>query len=136
MSNNSRGDDRWTILVIGGVVAIVAYIIWRFSTFFGLDMNSGTAVFGRLVTLVVLVGASWKFGDDFELISLENTWPVLLALLWSCWWPALEFWASNPSLPFKSEEVPTIWWNAWYTEWAVFVAIIALGYLVIKMLND
>ena len=136
MSNNSRSDDSWILLAIGGVVAVVAYIVWQFSTFLGLDMSSGASVFGRLVALVILAGVSWKFGDDFEPIRPGNIWPILLALLWSCWWPALDFWASKqfPSF-FNSDEV-SIWWDAWYTKWSVFAAIIGLGYLVKKMLDD
>jgi hypothetical protein len=133
--SNSRSDDSWIILVIGSVVAIAAYIVWQFSTFFGLDMSSGGAVFLRLVLLVVLAGLCWKFGDDFELMGM--IWPILLALLWSCWWPALDFWASKEiSMVFRHEDAPIIWWDAWYTKWGIFGSIIGLGYLIKKMMDD
>lgn len=136
MSNNSRSDDSWILLAIGSVVAIIAYIIWQFSTFFGLDMSSGASVFGRLVVLFILVGVSWKFGDDFEPIRFGNIWPILLALLWSCCWPALDFWASKQFPSFLNSEEVSIWWDAWYTKWGVFAAFIGLGYLVKKTMND
>jgi hypothetical protein len=134
MNSRNNNDDSWIILVIGGVVAIAAYVIWQFSTFFNLDISSGASVFGRLIGWVVLAGASWKFGDDIEQIRPGAIWPILLASFWACWWPALAHWASQV-FPFSSE-VEAIWWNAWYFKWGVFVAILGLGYLIKKIIDD
>lgn len=127
MSNNSSNDSA--ILLAIATVGGFAFIVWQFSTFVGLDMSSGGAVFLRLVVLVAMVVASWKFGDDFDPIRLGNIWPVLLAGLWCCWWPALDFWASQQRPAFFSTDVATIWWAAWYTKWLGAAAIIGLGYL-------
>ena len=134
MSNNNN-DDSWILLVIGAIVSAIAFVVWQFSTFFGLDISTGGAVFGRLVALVVVAGATWKFGEDFDPIQLGNTWPILLALLWCCWWPALDFWASQQRPSFFSPEEVSIWWAAWYTKWSVFAAILGVGYTGKKFLQ-
>ena len=133
MSNNNN-DRSWVLLVIGAIVAAIAFVVWQFSTFFGLDISTGGAVFGRLVALVVLTGVAWKFGEDFDPIQLENIWPILLALLWCCWWPALDFWASQQRPSFFNPEEISIWWAAWYTKWGVFAAILGAGYTGKKLL--
>lgn len=134
MSNNNN-DDSWILLVIGAIVAAIAFVVWQFSTFFGLDISTGGAVFGRLVALVVVAGAAWKFGEDFDPIRLGNIWPILLALLWCCWWPALDFWASQQRPSFFNSDEVSIWWAAWYTKWGVFAAILGVGYTGKKFLQ-
>lgn len=134
MSNNSSNDSAMLLAIaaVGGL----AFIVWQFSTFFGLDMPSGGAVFLRLLILVGLVAASWKFGDDYELIGLGNVWPILLAGLWCSWWPGLDYWASQQRPAFFGSDVATIWWAAWYTKWFGFVGIIGLGYLGRRALQN
>ena len=136
MSNsNSNNDDSWIFLVIGAIVAAIAFVVWQFSTFFGFDITTGGTVFGRLVALVVLTGVAWKFGEDFDPVQLGNIWPILLALLWCCWWPALDFWASQQRPSFFNTEEVSIWWAAWYTKWGVFIAILGAGYTGKKLLQ-
>jgi len=136
MSNNNN-DDSAIFLAICAVVGGIAVVVWKFSTFFGLDMSSGGAVFLRLLILVGLVVASWKFGDDFEPIGLGYVWPILLAGLWCSWWPALDYWAIQQQRQvFSGSDVATIWWAAWYTKWFGFVGIIGFGYLGRRALQN
>lgn len=132
MSNNNN-DDSWILLVIGAIVAAIAFVVWQFATFFGLDMSTGGAVFARLVALVVITGVSWKFGEAFSPIHLRNIWPILVALLWCCWWPALDFWASQQHPSFFNPEEVSVWWAAWYTKLGVLVVIIGAGYIGKKL---
>lgn len=134
MSNNSN-DESWILLVIGAIVVAIAFVLWKFSTFFGLDISTGGAVFGSLVALVVVTGVVWKFGEDFGPIRLGTIWPILLALLWCCWWPALDFWASQQGPSFFNPDDVSIWWAAWYTKWGVFVVILGVGYALKKFLQ-
>ena len=134
--SNHNNDDSWIFLVIGAIVAAIAFVVWQFSTFFGLDISTGGAVFGRLVALVVVTGAAWKFGEDFDQIRLGNIWPILLALLWCCWWPALDFWAIQQRPSFFNPEEVSIWWAAWYTKWGVFAAILGAGYTGKKIFQN
>jgi hypothetical protein len=102
---------------VGTLVATIAFVVWQFSTFFGLDISTGGSVFGRLVAIVVATGAAWKFGEDFDPIRLGNIWPILLALLWCCWWPALDFWENQQQPSFMRTDEVSIWWDAWYRKW-------------------
>lgn len=138
MSTNRRGDTSWVTIVIGAVVALFIYLLWQFSTFFGLDMDTGASVFIRLLMFVAFVGASWWLGNDYEIIRLSNIWPIVLALFWACWWPALDYWSAGTGLRFSAPaygrsspgpiSVDTVWWAAWYTKWGILVAILGLGY--------
>lgn len=134
--NNDNNDSSWIILVFGAIVAAVAIIVWKFSTSFGLDISTGGTVFGRLVALVVVAWVSWKFGDDFDPVRPGNIWPILLALLWSCWWPALDFWEGQQRPIFLSPDEVSIWWATWYTKWGGFAAILGFGYLGKKLFQD
>lgn len=125
--SNKNNDGIW-ILVIGAIVVAIVFLVRLFATSFGLDASASVEVIVRHAALFVISGAAWKFGEDFDPIHPKNTWPILLALFWCCWWPALDYWASQqlPSF-FKHEEI-SIWWAAWYTKWGFFAAIVGAGY--------
>jgi len=131
----SRNNDDGIFVLLGilAIVGILAFVVWKFSSFFGFDMSTGGAVLIRLVCLAVLIGLCWKFGDDFEPIRLGNTWPILLAVLWFCWWPALDYWASQQRPAFFTQEEVNIWWAAWYTKAGGFFGITGLGFLAKKL---
>ncbi len=135
MSTRSSSDDSWIVWVVIAILGVGAYVVWQFSTFFGLDINTGGSVLLRMVGLAGLIAGSWKLGDDIDLFRLGNVWPILLGLLWGCWWPALDYWAAQQMPSFLQEEA-TVWWDAWYTQWGVLVAIIGVGYLIRKICDD
>ncbi|WP_256375445.1 cysteine peptidase family C39 domain-containing protein [Polaromonas sp. JS666] len=120
-------EDSWLLFVV--MVALAAFVAWKFSTYLGLDMATGGQVLARLAVLVVLTGLSWKLRDDFPRLGPRAVWPLLLSLLWLCWWPALDFWAAKnlPASLLHEETLP--WWAAWYTKWGVLLGIAALGHL-------
>ncbi|MGG6898840.1 hypothetical protein [Rhizobium sp. BR 315] len=143
MTNNNRSDDSWIFLVAAGIVGSIAFVVWKFSVLFGLDVSTGAAVFFRLVLLGIAFGGAWWLGNTYDEINIGGLWPIVFALVWACWWPALNFWASagvampathlfdfdqSTSMPALGTE--TLWWAAWYTKWGVFVAIIGIGYWV------
>ncbi len=146
MSTNRRGDNSWIMVVIGAVVALFAYLVWQFSTLFGLDMGTGVTVFFRLLMLVAIVGAAWWFSNGYDIIRLGNIWPIVLALFWVCWWPALDYWSTGTGLRFSAPaygraspgpiSVDAVWWAAWYTKWGILVAILGLGYLWKKVFQS
>jgi hypothetical protein len=137
MSTQNRSDDSWILLVAILVFGGIAFAVWQFSTLFGLDMSTGASVMFRLMLVAALAAGSWKFGDDVDLIRLGNVWPVLLGLVWVAWWPALDYWAAHAGYRLSlSDEDVTVWWNAWYTEFGVLVAIIGGGFLTKKLVSD
>lgn len=125
--SDSRSDEGLFMMMILGVLVAVALIVWKFSTFFGLNMETGGTVLWHMVKLALLAGFLWWAGDMFDPIRPGNTWPILAALFWACWWPALDY-RAGLQYPSFFGEMPTVWWNAWYTKWGIFAAIIALGY--------
>jgi hypothetical protein len=119
MSGTNPGNSSKTGLTLGGM-AVLAVVAWHFLT----DMSAGMEVFLRLFSLIA---AAAYLASSFRNSSiLADNWPLLLALLWACLWPALEFWGRTPS-PFDSHDA-TLWWAAWYTRWGGFVGMIGLGY--------
>lgn len=127
MSQHSR-NTNWIPIAAIAVAALGAYVVWQFSTTFGLDMSTGASVFGRLIALAITAGICWKFGDDFPLLHLENTWPVFLGLLWVCWWPALNFWATKDYPSFYQPDDAIVWWSAWYTKLAGLLVFTGGGF--------
>lgn len=115
---NDKSDDG-ALVFAGCATAAIAMGVWGFSNALGLDISTGASVCMRLFLVTAAVFVSWKWGDDFDIFSLGNVWPIFLALFWSCWWPALDFWAIKALPPFYSDDSVSIWWAAWYTKWGV-----------------
>jgi hypothetical protein len=127
MSNTNPGDGSKAGLTLGGI-AVLAVVAWHFLT----HMSVGMEVSLRLFSLVVSVAyLTYSFRNSR---ILADNWPLLLALLWACLWPALEFWGRTPT-PFDPNEA-TLWWAAWYTRWGGFVGIIGLGYALTATFGD
>jgi len=124
-------EDSWILFVVG--VALLAFITWKFSAYLGLDMATGGLVLARLAVLVVVTGLCWKLADDYPPLGPRAVWPLLLALLWLCWWPALDFWAAKDLPPALFHEETPPWWAAWYTKWGVLLGIAGLGYVLKKV---
>ncbi|MFS2033533.1 hypothetical protein ACEN8I_05850 [Polaromonas sp. CT11-55] len=122
-------EDSWLLFV--AVVALAVFVVWKFAAYLGLDMAVAGPVLARLAVLVVLTGLSWRLASDIPPLGPKAVWPFLLALLWLCWWPALDFWAAK-ELASSSYEETLPWWAAWYTKWGLLVGLVALGYLVKK----
>jgi len=120
MSNRNDGDWALFVVILGG--GFVLFCVWWFSTTFGLDMSTGALKF---------------FDDYYDTFRFGNVWPVLLGLVWCAWWPALDYWAAHAGyrLSLYDEDV-TVWWNAWYTEFGVLVALIGGGFLAKKLVSD
>lgn len=120
-------EDIWIITLVVVFTAIGAVL--AFSKFFGLDPGTGGAVLLSLLLWMGVTVGCWKFGDDVPFIHPRKSWPLLLALLVVCWWPALDVWARHQSPRLWADEEVTLWWNAWYTKLAVILAGLG-GYAV------
>jgi len=120
-------EDSWLLFV--AVVALAAFVAWKFSAYLGLDMAVAGPVLARLGVLALLAGLSWRLASDIPSLGPKAVWPFLLALLWLCWWPALDGCAAK-DLSSASYEEALPWWAAWYFKWGVLVGVAGLGYLV------
>jgi hypothetical protein len=122
-----KGKEIFSMLLVG--ILVFVGITPIFSSFFGLDPRIGAWVLGGMILCSGIFGLSvwcWLY-DNYHtsLVHPGNIWPILLAMLWSCWWPALDFWESETLAPFSSHN---IWWAAWYTKSIIFFAFIFVGY--------
>ncbi len=128
MSRGNDNDQAALVMLLGlAVVAVIGFVVWKFSNLLGLDMATGGQVLLGLVTLLVCVGVLW-WSDWFEMVDIA---PAALAGLWLCFWPALTYWGAESSLVpafAQYDDPPTAWWSAWYTKWGVLVAILVIGY--------
>ncbi|AIC13901.1 hypothetical protein [Xylella fastidiosa] len=128
-NRNSNNSGAWVILLLIGALILP---VWGFSALLGLDMQSG----GSFLLGLIIVGALFIVSSFFrgvgEIIHLRKIWPIILALAWACFWPALNYWSSQTF--FGHFDTP--WWATWYTKGGVFFAIIGLGYLINKIFED
>lgn len=128
---SKRGnDDTVLALIIIAALAVLA-VVWKFSTWLGLDMATGAKV---LLTLAIASGI-YIACLKFELIQFGKTWQLYTASVWFSFWPALDRWAIQDAAPFRAEE-SVAWFAAWYTKIGVLVLVIGAGYLVNKMRDD
>jgi len=123
-------EDSWLLFVV--VVALATFGAWKFAAYLGLDMTVAGPVLARLAVLAALTGLSRRLASDIPSLGPKAVWPFLLALLWLCWWPALDFCAAK-DLSSSSYDEALPWWAAWYTKWGVLAGLVALGYLVKKV---
>lgn len=130
-----RRSDSWVPAAAAAIVGLIAYMVWTFANAFGLDFRTGASVLGRLTALAVVLAVCWRFGEDFELLHLGNAWPVLLALFWACWWPALDYWAASEHPTFFEPEDVGVWWSAWYSKFSGAILLIAGGYGIKKLMQ-
>ena len=115
----SNRDDG-ALLIVGGGVLGGALVVWQFSQLFNLDFATSGAVLGRAVLTVMVWGlAFWLLRPP-----VSEVWPLVLASLWLCCWPALDYW-SDPAPSndiFKGFKEPA-WYAMWYTKWGVLGAL-------------
>lgn len=127
MSKNN--DDNLILIILLAVGGLIAYVVWQFATTFGLDMATAGTVLFRLLVLGVVTVLLWKFAE-YSPFELANTWPWLVGFLWVCWWPALDYWASQQALSFLADQVTLPWWDAWYSKAGGFGGLVGLCYYI------
>ena len=107
-------------------VGLLTIGLWNFSQLFGLDFNTGAEVIIGLIP----VAAVWALLRYATPIPFRDTWPLALAALWVCGWPALDYWAD-----YADAGAQQLWYATWYVQWGGLVAIVALGYATRARLN-
>lgn len=90
-------------------------------------MDTAGSVLLRLLVLGMVTVLLWEFAD-YSPFELANTWPWLVGFLWVCWWPALDYWASQQVPSFLADQVALPWWDAWYSKAGGFGGLVGLCY--------
>lgn len=131
MSNNKSGD--WILPTAIIVVCVVTFIIWEFAKTFGLDFATGKEVLKWLVPTTIIWLALWLFSA----VPFKETWPLALASIWFCWWPALDYWSEHSlTRSFVQYEVmEPVWYTMWYSKWGGPAVIVAFCYAIQSWLS-
>ncbi|QRR07706.1 hypothetical protein FPJ27_15755 [Burkholderia sp. MS455] len=130
-------DESGVVVLTTFIVLVIAGLMWKFSAALGVDFLAAVSIFLRVSALAISVAvACWVFGR-LNISCIKYIGPIALALFWVCWWPALDFWATqsdvfralgSTSSDFNSSN--SIWWDAWYVKGGVFFALLGTGYSV------
>lgn len=132
--SNSREEGALALVVIGGGLLGLAWVVWSFSEALNLDMRTGGQVLGALILAAGFMVAAW-WTSGFGLLGFRGSWPIGLGLVWMAFWPALTVWgALTPA--FMGIEPEVAWWAAWYTKAGVLVVLVAGGYWLSSALDD
>jgi hypothetical protein len=128
MSRNNAGDGAGIVFLV--CAGFVAFGAWQFSTALGVDFATGLSVFWRCLVLTLTAVVAWWAGRELQVFSLGTIWPILLAMLTVCVWPAVDYHATQAFPTFYQSEDTTVWWDAWYTKLGCIVAALAGGYAI------
>lgn len=132
--SDSREEGALALVVIGGGLLGLAWVVWSFSEALNLDMRTGGRVLGALILAAGFMVAAW-WTSGFGLLGFRGSWPIGLGLVWMAFWPALTVWgALTPA--FMGIEPEVAWWAAWYTKAGVLVVLVAGGYWLSSALDD
>jgi hypothetical protein len=133
MSNESGDEWIFGVIVGSACVALVVFLMWKYD---GLEWEQRKAVLANMLLLAVPAGAMWWWADEYSIFRFTNTWPIALAALSLCWWPALDFWASPfPDAPYILD-MNRVWWATWYAKAALLIGCLGIPYGIKKMLRD
>jgi hypothetical protein len=123
-TRNSNADPVFFLIVV--VVAAIAFGIYQLAGAMGLDFKTMFGVLLMSATVLAVAGACLYFGRDAEFLHISETWPLLLALEYMAWWPAMNIWAAGPLRSYMPDLYPAVWWNAWYTRAGVLALCIGV----------
>ncbi|WP_066338963.1 hypothetical protein [Azohydromonas lata] len=129
MNTRSSNADPVLFLIVAVVVA-AAFGIYQLASTLGLDFKTMLGVLLLSATVVALAGLCVYFGRDAEFVHISETWPLLLALEYMAWWPAMNVWAAGPLSAYMPDFYPVVWWNAWYTRAGVLAVCIGAWFLL------
>lgn len=129
--NKIDGEDNWILFVIGAAFAV--FVACKFSGYFGLSREVAGSVFSWIAVLIVLGRLSMAVKGDFPRLRPENTWPILMGLIWVCWWPAMDYRVAHSMAQSGGLAQDFPWWVTRYAKWGGLVGIVTLGYLARKL---
>lgn len=127
-TRNSNADPVFFLIV--AVVVAVAFGIYQLGAVLGLDFKTMLGVLLLSATVVALAGGCLYFGRDAEFVHISETWPLLLALEYMAWWPAMNVWAAGPLSSYMPDLYPAVWWNSWYTRVGVLAVCIGAWFFL------
>ncbi len=122
MNRNHNSDA--VLFIIIAIAAFIGFICWKFSQAMGLDIETGAKLFLGLIVVGGITTALLYFG------LFNAFWPVVLAVLWLFFWPALDYW-STEKVPYfaLNPHIEKAWWAAWYTKAGGLIILLGGGYL-------
>lgn len=132
MARNSQPD--LVVLGVGAVVIIGFLIISKFSAALGLPSSAGGPTLLMLLLWVVSLVACLAYLRDWH-----RYWsPVLFALFWAAWWPAIDVWALGglPEQFRNMDSFETPWWATGYSKWGGLLLCGVVAYVFSWVLDE
>lgn len=121
MSRN--GGDGLTLGILG-VIGLILYAAWTFSTSLGVDFETGGIVLVLAVMVTIGYGALLKW----QMVTLAGSCHYYLALLWGCFWPVMNY-KLTQAQPW--DDIP-FWCVTSPWRFGILAAILVVGFSINK----
>jgi hypothetical protein len=148
MSNQNDQSLIPVAAIVAGIIILAT--LWKASVILNLDIRTAAQVL-LLTLFVVLLYLSALYAssrEDWDIpirISFWSTLPIVCALVWCIWWPALDYWSLHAStLPEPTadsfamappDQQSTQWFAKWYSKAAGIILILST-YLLGNLRGD
>lgn len=120
---------RW---ILAGAVAVglaIVLAILYVSRTTGLDFETTSLVLQRLAGVTLCWICVFYF---LGFASMSRAWPLVLASLWWCGWPALSYYSglaeAHMLAQFGTSE--PMWYARWLSRWGILCSIVIVPYSV------
>lgn len=132
--SNTNDTAEIKLFFIAVAIAIIAFLVWRFSKALGVDMNTGGGILISLAASISLI-LSGHFNNGFGFFTVRGIWPVALAVAFAGLWPAMDVWAA-PDAPLWAYEPSSVWWVSWWAKLSGVILILVCGYSANKFFDQ
>jgi hypothetical protein len=123
---SNRSGKYWLFFWALPIAGIVTFGVWQLLQGGDLGFSIGIGALKWSVAVACAAAAFCYLTDT----RFAGVWPIVLAALWTGWWPALDYWSGRAAAEamFLYGAAEPAWYSMWYTKWGVLVAIPGLGY--------
>lgn len=137
---SSKSDNDLMQITVIAVVAVIAFMVWKFSTFFGLPWEIGGHVILYSIITIIFASGWCYFRSSYDPLPI---WPLVLFFLYCSWFPAIDYWGveTTSRVYFSSynglkDFTDVAWYARWYTKVLISLIILVGGYYLDPKLKN